>query len=98
MKRVLDTDPVTGITHLFYADSGECRVVVEQDVSTIIEDCRRRFNDAPARFGEWTHVGVIPMATYREWQNDGRDVDQTFLRRWLNDGDVSKFRTHPGTI
>jgi hypothetical protein len=99
MKRVLDTDPVTGISHLFYADSdSNYRVVVEQDVTPILEANKRKLIDAPTRWGEWTHVASVDLATLMQWRREGKDRDQTFLRRWLNDSDHRDYRTHPGTI
>jgi hypothetical protein len=100
MRRLLDTDPLTGISHVFYKDEGTSQysIVAEQDVSPIIDACKRDFNAAPARFGEWSHVGRIPYAVLADWRKDGRDRDQKFLKRWLNDSAHLYFRTHPGKI
>ena len=98
MRKVLDTDPLTGISHVFYADNDQYTVTVEQDVTSIIEANKADFNNAPSRFGEWTHVGRIPLSILTDFQKDGRDRDQKFLARWLNDSAHLYFRTHPGNI
>ena len=100
MRRVIDTDPATGISHVFYkdADTGQYRITAEQDVTPLLELNKRKLIEAPRRFGEFTHVASIDLATLREWQKDGRDKDQDFLRRWLNDSDNRFYRTHSGTL
>lgn len=100
MRRVLDTDPTTGISHVFYKDveTEEYRITAEQDVAPLLEDNKRKLIEAPRRFGDLTRVASIDLVTLNAWQKDGRDRDQKFLQRWLNDSDHRFYRTHPGTI
>lgn len=99
-KKALDFDPVTGISHTFHYDAAtdQATIAVEQEVGDILEANKVAFNNAPTRWGEWSHVGSIPMSVYAELLRSGKLHDQEYMKRWLNDGDHSKFRTRPGTI
>lgn len=99
-KKALDFDPATGISHTFHYDSetDQATITVDQDVSSILDANKEAFNAAPTRWGEWSHVGSIPMSVYAELLRSGKLHDQEYMTRWLNDGDHSRFRTRPGRI
>jgi len=100
MKKLLDTDPITGIRHVFNYDetTDEAVITAEQDVSSIIESNKQAYNDAPDRHGEWSRVAQIPMVIYMDLKKKGILEDQVALKRWLNDPDNKYFRTRSGTI
>lgn len=100
MRKVLDHDPNTGISHVFHYDdmTNEAAITAEQDVSRYIEANKREFNDAPDKHGEWSKVASIPMVVYLDLKKQGILDDQVALKRWLNDPDNRFFRTRPGTV
>lgn len=100
MKKLLDTDPITGIRHVFHYDevTDEATITAEQDVSNVIELNKQEYNDAPDRFGEWSKVATLPMVVYYDLKKKGILDDQVALKRWLNDPENRFFRTRPGTI
>ena len=100
MKKLLDTDPITGIRHVFNYDemTDEATITAEQDVSDVIEANKTAFNDAPDRYGEFTRVAQIPMVIYMDLKKKGILDDQVALKRWLNDPDNRFFRTRPGQV
>jgi hypothetical protein len=99
-KRLINDDAFTGVkTYFNYdADKDEAVISKEQDVSAIIEANKAEFNAAPARWGEWTKVGSIPISVYYELERQGILNDQKAMAKWLNDPDNRAFRTRPGTI
>lgn len=100
MKKLLDTDPITGIRHMFEYDetTDQATITAEQDVSNVIESNKRVYNDANGKYGDWTRVASIPMVVYMDLKKKGILDDQVALKRWLNDPDNKYFRTRPGTI
>lgn len=99
-KRLISDDAVSGIkTFMTYdADTDEALISKEQDVSGIIEQNKREFNDSPERWGEWTKVGSIPLSVYYELERQGITQDQEAMKKWLNNPDNRAFRTRPGTL
>lgn len=100
MKKLLDTDPLTGIRHVFNYDetTDEASITAEQDVSNVIESNKRMYNDANGKHGEWTRVASIPMVIYMDLKAKGILDDQAAMKKWLNDPDNKYFRTRPGNI
>lgn len=100
MKKVLDHDPVTGISHVFYYDNetDEATITAEQQLVPIIEENKQLYNDAPTRFGDTARVAQIPMVVYMDLQKRGILNDQVALKKWLNDPDNRFFRTRPGNV
>lgn len=100
MRKTLDFDPVTGISHVFNYDevTDEATITAEQDVSAVIEQNKRAYNDAPDRHGEWSRVAQIPMVVYMDLKKQGILDDQAAMKKWLNDPDNRFFRTRPGTV
>lgn len=100
MKKILDTDPITGIRHVFnYDDStDEVTITAEQDVSSLLDVNKSEFNERHGRFGELTKVASIPNVILVELKKNGILNDQKAFKRWLNDPENRFFRTRPGTI
>lgn len=69
MKRLLDYDPEAGITqwHDFDEMSGTTIIRTEQDVEPIIEDNKRRANEATGPMGDNVHAATIPVGVQLEW-------------------------------
>lgn len=100
MKKVMDHDPITGISHVFYYDNetDEATIVAEQEVKSIIEENKQLFNDAPTRFGDTARVAQIPMVVYMDLKKKGIVNDSNEMRKWLNDPENRFFRTRPGRV
>lgn len=99
-KRLISSDEETGIkTYLDYDGTDDnATIVKEQDVTNIVEYNKSAFDAAPKRWGEFTHVGRIPMTVYMELQAKGILDDQKELVKWLNDPANAMWRTRPGTV
>jgi len=100
MRKILDTDPITGIRHVFDYDNetDQATITAEQDVGTVVEANKAAFNDAPTRHGEFTKVASLPMVVYVDLKKRGILDDQAALKKWLNDPDNRVFRTRPGRV
>lgn len=96
MRKVIDHDPATGISHVLYHDEsdGVSHYVAEQDTSTLLDWNRKQANEVGKRFGEFTKVASIPMPLYMDLKKKGILDDVKAFRRWLNDPDNRFFRTH----
>ena len=102
MKREFSYDPLTGVRTIFHAsDDGDSFVLEKrQDVSGIVELNKAQLNAHTSldRWGDGKKVASIPMAIYAEWVATGKDKDEAFIRRWLNDPANAHFRTRPGRV
>jgi hypothetical protein len=100
MRKVIDHDPATGISHVLYHDESEglSRYVAEQDVTKTLDLNRKQANDAGKRFGELTHVARVPNVVLLDLKKKGILDDWNALKRWLNDPDNRYFRTHEGSL
>ena len=103
-KRVLDYDPVTGITQWYHYDdiTGDIGLETQQDVTSVIEGTKGVFNQADERDpwkGDVHKVASIPMVIYNELAKITNNFkDQRVVRKWLNDPDNRVFRTRPGRV
>jgi hypothetical protein len=99
-KRLISDDKATGIkTYLDYDGTDDnATIVKEQDVTGIVESNRAAFDNAPKRWGEFTHVGRIPMTVYMELKAKGILDDQQELVKWLNDPNNAMWRVRPGSV
>jgi hypothetical protein len=99
-KRLITDDTETGIkTYLQYDGTDDDAIIVkEQDATNIVEANRAAFDAAPARWGDMTHVGRIPLTVYYELERKGILQDQVALVKWLNDPENAMWRTRPGNV
>ena len=100
MKKALDYDPNTGISHVFHYDelTDEATITAEQDITNVIEMNKALYNRDHGKHGEWTHVAQIPMVVYLDLKKKGIIDDPAAMKRWLNDADNRFFRTRPGSV
>jgi hypothetical protein len=104
--RLLDSDPLTGITEyfIFDNDTGDFKIETRQDVTGIVELSKAMYNDAPLRWGDMTHVKHIPAVLAMELARQGimsagyRILDLPRFKKFLNDRDTRYFCTRPGNI
>jgi hypothetical protein len=99
-KRLISDDKLTGIkTYLQYdGTDDDATIVKEQDVTSIVEYNKAAFDSAPKRWGEFTHLGRIPMTVYMELKAKGILDDQQELIKWLNDSNNAMWRVRPGSV
>jgi len=82
-------------------DDGNVTIQTSQDVSDVIEENKRQFNQVDERAnwsGEWHKVGSIPMSIFFDLKRRGILDDQVAMKKWMNDPDNRLFRTRPGKV
>lgn len=101
-NRDFSFDPLTGTKTTFHFDHTNDTFVLkkEQDVTALVERNKASManTDERAKWGEGQIAASIPMSIYMEWVATGKDKDQAFVKRWLNDPANAHFRTRPGRI
>jgi hypothetical protein len=104
MKKILEHDPLTGITRTFHYDEGydakNFLIETVQETAGIVERNRNAFNDAKQGFHgeELSKVASIPLTIYYDLVKKGIDKDPVAMKRWLNDPDNAAFRVKPGVV
>lgn len=103
MKRLLDHDPLRGVTEIFHFDAASDTFSIEavQDVEPIIEANKASFNSFSSgrdRWGDQQRVAHIPHVVLEQLMREGKLWDQDYMKRWLNDPDNAVFRTRPGVV
>jgi hypothetical protein len=95
-RRFFDYDPLLGHTEYFHYDPETDGFAIETvaDVEPLIEVNKYLHNNAPLRWGEWTHVASLPsvIVTHlinrrhhvRPWE---KSSTRTAFEKWLNDRD-----------
>lgn len=106
--RVLDHDPVSGITEYYHYDSDTDGFLIEtvQDVSGLLDDNVRLWSgtEKHTRWGEMAHVARFPMTVVMELAKQGimtpamRILDEPKYTRWLNDPENLKWRVRMGRV
>lgn len=101
-KAVLDVTPEGVVETLHLDPDGKARILVEQDVDPIIEQCRRiRNEDAMRGFRKLPDQRLamrIPEAVVNGLLAQGIDIfrDPAALRRVVNSPEFAAFRTTEG--
>lgn len=100
MRKVLDYDPGTRISHVFHYDEAtdQVEITAEQQFDDILEMNKALYNRDHGKHGDWTHVAQIPLVVLQELKKKGILHDNVAMKRWLNDPDNRFFRTRPGTV
>lgn len=100
LKLPFSYDPVIGLKRTFHWDdtTDDFLIQTEQETTDIIEANKAAYNDAPARWGEWTRVASIPLSIYFDLKKKGIADDDAAMKRWLNDPDNLYFRTRAGNV
>ncbi len=104
--RLFDSDPLTGITEYFHYDDATDGFTIEyvQDVEPMLEVSKYLQNNAPMRWGEFSHVASIPKVIMMQLIKQGilsaggTIEDEPRFRKWLNDRDNQFMRTRPGKV
>jgi hypothetical protein len=97
-----DYDPETRTKILCRTlDDGRMAFRISQDVDLIIEaNAEAEKATMNRRFGEWNHMAAVPL---RLIEKTGLDIavsmqDKKFISKFMNDSDLSKFRTSRGKV
>lgn len=102
-----DFDLSTGMRETFYYDDDTGRVTVDksQNVTGVIDQNRREFNQHRHKSGfedGLYHCARIPLATIERWRIEGRidwfNSTDNERRKVLNSPDCAAFRTRPGRV
>ena len=80
-KYLLDGDGVSKTEMWFDDFDGSFAFTEIQDVTQVLEDSKRKFNDfgdkrTPGKMGEWHHTHSIPTVVYQKWQQDTKVLDE----------------------
>lgn len=81
MSKYLLEDNQESRTELWFDDFDDSFKIAEiQDVSQILEDAKRKFNDfgdkrTPGKMGEWHHTHSIPKVLYQKWKEETKVPD-----------------------
>jgi hypothetical protein len=107
-KRLLDHDPLTGITtyHHFDPVTGIATIETEQDMEPFIERNKAMQNDADySKSGmknEFWYAASIPINVQYQWLKEGIDIFNKdhwqAVRKKLNDPDWKYLRTATGRV
>jgi|HigsolmetaAR203D_1030402.scaffolds.fasta_scaffold03951_5 hypothetical protein len=106
MKKIIDTDVLTGTTRIFHydpaVDDRHFFVQTVQRTDALVEANKREINEAAPlkKSGKETLVKVasIPLSLYMELRRKGIAQDPAAMRKWLNDPDNRVFRTREGVV
>lgn len=101
--RILDYDPVMGITEKYYEDhDGNWVIERQQDVERIIELNKSEYNSTDERATHksenFNRYARIPMVVLMKLERDGILRDSKAFRKWLDNPDNRFFRTRPGRL
>jgi|SRR5580765_7225173 len=102
-KRCFGMDPLTGTMHFMDYDelTDTYTLIDEADVTALLENNQRLYNDAPRRWGEGAvHTSLHPVMR-EKLKHQGiirPDGDPEPYRRFVNDPDNRKWRTRPGKV
>ena len=99
-EKIFNIDPVSGIKSVWRYDDATDTAFIEkrQDVTEIIDNNKRQFNEDHGRYGEWNKVASIPLNVYYDLKQKGIVDDPVAMKKWLNDPDNRFFRTRPGRV
>ena len=99
--RLFDWDPATGKTVWMLAEDGKVVFETRMPVDAIIRANADAANATSGqRFGEFRRIASIPanLMFSSGMAEAGRQGDQQFMSRWLNDGDNAAWRTFGGRV
>lgn len=102
MRRLFSHDPELGITRYFNYDDATGKVTIESqqtvDPLVNINHFAQKEQTKLHRWGEGKIVATIPLSIYLKFKEEGKDKDQAFMRRWLNDPDNRMYRRFLGKV
>ncbi|AFB70756.1 hypothetical protein MTPG_00005 [Methylophilales phage HIM624-A] len=105
MAKLLEKDNIREkVAH--NTDNGEIVIATEQDVTNIIEQNKKEYNQTNGRWGEDVFdnkIASIPLTVIDDLNKLGimrgfHVVDQKKFRAWLNNPDNRFFRTRQGRV
>lgn len=102
MKRLIEHDPLTGVSTFFHGsdDGNTFQIQTVQDAEPILNDNAKRRQTPLNRKGEMWHAGTIPMALIEKWlREEGINVfskdpwHKKKVAEKLNSNEFLKLRT-----
>jgi len=105
MARVFGVDAETGVVNLVdYDELTDTYTVIEVvDATALLENNKRLYNEAPARFGDGAVYASLDPVMRSKLMREGiirthTDKDPEPFRRWINDPDNRGWRVRPGKV
>jgi hypothetical protein len=100
-RRFFSHDDTFGVTKYWHYDDDTDTATIEtvQDIEPLLEAANRsRIETDGKRWGDGKHVAFIPQTVLAEWYAHGKQLDQDYMRKWLNHSDNRKYRTFTGKV
>lgn len=111
MAELLYTEKLLGRDRKFWREDGNIHVTTSSDVSKLVDDNKRRYADAPEKYGSGAFHEVARVdantienlarqngLTFGELLNVSSPEAAAAWSRFLNDRDTRAFRTRPGKV
>lgn len=100
--RLIDYDPLTGVSEKYFEIDGQWYLTQEQDAHDIIEANKAEYNsvDERARHKSETfnRVARLPLVVLEDLRKRGILRDTKAFKKWLDNSDNRMFRTRPGRL
>lgn len=104
MKKLFSADK-TRQTHAHFDGDGGLILETKQDVTGIVENNKRLFNEVTSqdKWGDLTKVASLPLTVIDDLNKKGimrgfAVIDETAFKAFLNHPDNRFFRTRPGRV
>lgn len=98
-QRILNRDPVTGLTRYFTSDDEQFTITTVRDDEPVLEsNHEHRLNTDDTWKGDTHRVASIPLTVFMDLQAKGIIEDENAFKRWLNDPENAVFRTRGGKV
>ena len=105
MAKLFDKDKIRNkVAHT--TDNGELVIATQQDVTDIVEQNKKEYNQTTGRWGDDVFdnkIASIPLTVIDNLNEQGimrgfHVIDQKKFKQWLNEPDNRFFRTRQGKI
>ena len=86
MKRILDYDPITGITETYHKTEKGFAIQKTQDVESVLKHNKQMLNEDNGHYrdGNYHPVAAIPLVVIEQWWKElGDDPMAKHNRKWL---------------
>ncbi|TGP26099.1 MULTISPECIES: hypothetical protein [unclassified Mesorhizobium] len=99
--KLFEHDPATGRSVWMMMQDDQTVFRIDMPIQGILDSNHEREMETMGnRFGDYRPLASVPLPLFHAngLAEAAREKDDTFLKRWLNDGDFKKFRTSRGNV